>query len=127
ESIAMDEPKTVVATLEGLRMLGISVAIDDFGTGYSSLAQLRSLPIDKLKIDRAFVDEIRDGKGGLFAETIVTLAKKLGLGIIAEGVETPEQAGFLRALGCAEAQGYYYAKPMPLSELTEWLAARQQG
>ncbi|WP_148714798.1 putative bifunctional diguanylate cyclase/phosphodiesterase [Chitinolyticbacter meiyuanensis] len=126
ESIAMDEPKTVVAALESLRMLGISIAIDDFGTGYSSLAQLRALPIDRLKIDRAFVDEIRDGKGGLFAETIVTLAKKLGLGIVAEGVETPEQAGFLRALGCGEAQGYFYAKPMPLNELTEWLAARQR-
>ncbi|GAA5783877.1 diguanylate cyclase [Chitiniphilus shinanonensis] len=125
ESIAMDEPKTVIAALESLRALGISVAIDDFGTGYSSLAQLRALPIDRLKIDRAFVDEIRDGKGGLFAETIVTLGKKLGLRLIAEGVETPEQAGFLRALGCGEAQGFFYARPMPLEELRDWLAARQ--
>ncbi|TJZ78846.1 putative bifunctional diguanylate cyclase/phosphodiesterase [Chitiniphilus eburneus] len=125
ESIAMDEPKTVIAALEGLRALGISVAIDDFGTGYSSLAQLRALPIDRLKIDRAFVDEIRDGRGGLFAETIVTLGKKLGLRLIAEGVETPEQAGFLRALGCGEAQGFFYARPMPLEELSHWLAARQ--
>ncbi|UXY16760.1 EAL domain-containing protein [Chitiniphilus purpureus] len=126
ESVAMDEPKTVIAALEGLRALGVSIAIDDFGTGYSSLAQLRALPIDRLKIDRAFIDEIRDGRGGLFAETIISLGQKLGLRLTAEGVETPEQAGFLRALGCSEAQGYFYARPMPLSELKVWLAARQR-
>ncbi|XZG71332.1 putative bifunctional diguanylate cyclase/phosphodiesterase [Chitinibacteraceae bacterium HSL-7] len=125
ESIALDEPHTVIRTLEELRALGIRVAIDDFGTGYSSLAQLRDLPIDRLKIDRAFISEIRDGKGGLFAETIVSLGRKLELGLIAEGVETPEQLGFLRALGCHEAQGFYYAKPMPLVDLVSWLAARQ--
>ncbi|CDH44517.1 EAL domain-containing protein [Candidatus Contendibacter odensensis] len=125
ESIAMDEPKVILQKLEALKRLGILIAIDDFGTGYSSLGQLRSLPIDCLKIDKCFVQEIHDGKGGMFAETIVGLSQKLGVGSVAEGVETLEQAGFLRALGCSVAQGYLYAKPMPADQLVEWL--RQQA
>ncbi|OYU42786.1 MAG: response regulator receiver protein, partial [Burkholderiales bacterium PBB4] len=100
------------------------LAVDDFGTGYSSLSHLRDLPIDCLKIDRCFISEIREGKGGMFAETIIAFAHKLGVSTVAEGVETFEQAGFLRGLGCTEAQGYLYAKPMPLNELLTWLAAR---
>ena len=70
------------------------IAIDDFGTGYSSLAHLREMPIDCLKIDRAFISEIAGGQGGMFAETIIALGEAFGVGIVAEGVETPEQAGF---------------------------------
>lgn len=121
ESIALDQPRHVISCLRDLRDLGVRIAIDDFGTGYSSLGQLKALPIDCLKIDQSFVAEISAGRGGMFAETIVALGQKLGLETIAEGVETAEQAGFLRGLGCSDAQGYYYAKPMPLPELITWL------
>ncbi|HRF43448.1 MAG TPA: EAL domain-containing protein [Candidatus Competibacteraceae bacterium] len=121
ESIAMDEPKVVLQSLEALKQLGVQIAIDDFGTGYSSLGQLQSLPIDCLKIDRSFVSEIQQGKGGMYAETIVGLSQKLRVDSIAEGVETLEQAGFLRGLGCTTAQGYLYAPPMPAEQLNEWL------
>ncbi|WP_051278779.1 two-component system response regulator [Chitinilyticum aquatile] len=124
ESIAMDEPKVVISALGALKELGVRISIDDFGTGFSSLGQLRALPINCLKIDQSFVREIADGRGGMYAETIVALAAKLGLTTIAEGVETTEQAGFLRGLGCDEAQGYLYAKPMPLPAFREWLQQR---
>ncbi|WP_028455078.1 putative bifunctional diguanylate cyclase/phosphodiesterase [Chitinilyticum litopenaei] len=125
ESIAMDEPKVVISALGALKELGVHISIDDFGTGFSSLGQLRSLPINCLKIDQSFVREIADGRGGMYAETIVALATKLGLSTIAEGVETAEQAGFLRALGCREAQGYLYARPMTLKDFRGWLQQRR--
>ena len=121
ESVAMDEPKVVVSSLQALKAAGARIAIDDFGTGYSSLSHLRELPVDCIKIDRAFVSEITAGQGGMFAETIVRLGHNLGVSILAEGVETPEQAGFLRGLGCDLAQGYLFAKPMPLAELMTWM------
>ena len=124
ESVAMDEPKVVTASLSAVREAGVKIAIDDFGTGYSSLAHLRDLPIDCLKIDRAFVKEISGGKGGMFAETIVALGQKLGMNIVAEGVETEEQAGFLRGMGCHMAQGFLYAKPMSADNLMAWLSER---
>jgi c-di-GMP phosphodiesterase len=124
ESIAMDEPKVVRRGLDAIKGLGVRIAVDDFGTGYSSLSHLRDLPIDCLKIDRCFISEIHGGQGGMFAETIAAFARKLGLSTVAEGVETPEQAGFLRALGCTEAQGFLYAKPMPLHELLTFLGNR---
>lgn len=130
ESIAMDEPKVVMSSLQALRQMGVRVAMDDFGTGYSSLGQLQALPIDCLKIDRVFVCEIGSkhptGKQGMFAETIVALGRKLGMEIVAEGVETEEQARFLADLGCDLAQGFLYATPMPATELTRWLAQRQK-
>jgi c-di-GMP phosphodiesterase len=125
ESIAMDEPKVIRRSLEALKRLGLRLAVDDFGTGYSSLSHLRDLPIDCLKIDRCFISEINAGKGGMFAETIIAFAQKLGVSTVAEGVETAEQAGFLRGLGCSEAQGYLYAKPMPLEQLLVWLSERR--
>lgn len=121
ESIAMDEPKAVQSSLHALHLLGLTLAIDDFGTGYSSLGHLQQLPIDKLKIDRQFINEIREGSGGMFAETIVALGQKLGLKIIAEGVETHEQAGFLRGLGCDIAQGFLYAQAMEEQEAITWI------
>ena len=124
ESIAMDEPKAVLQSLEALKRLGILIAIDDFGTGYSSLGQLHALPIDCLKIDRLFVKEIGNEKGNMFAETIMGLIEKLRVASVAEGVETLEQADFLHGLGCVVAQGYLYAKPMPAEQLQEWLRQR---
>ncbi|WP_348945306.1 EAL domain-containing protein [Chitinibacter sp. FCG-7] len=125
ESIAMDEPDTVRSCLAALRLLGVEIAIDDFGTGYSSLGQLHALPVDSLKIDKSFVDDLAHSKSGLYVELIIDLAQRLGLSTIAEGVETEVQAERLKALGCTVAQGYFYGKPMPLDELKRWLLARQ--
>lgn len=122
ESIVMDEPQIVVESLKDLKSEGIQIAIDDFGTGFSSMSYLQQLPLDRLKVDRAFVNEIEPGKQAFIAETIVTLGQKLGLKTIAEGIEKKEQASYMLKLGCDEAQGYMYAKPMPYSELIEFLA-----
>lgn len=126
ESIAMHEPKIVVSTLLAIKTTGSRIAIDDFGTGFSSLTHLRQLPIDAIKIDKSFIAEIANGRGGLFAETITALGTKLGIATIAEGVETAEQAGFLRGLGCTSGQGFLYAAPMPLEELKFWIGDRME-
>jgi len=111
----VDEMTTV---FNKLHSLGITIAIDDFGTGYSSLAYLKDLPIHTLKVDRAFVSQIGvDNRGDALVRTIVTLAKNLGLRVVAEGVETLEQETFLRTLDCDDAQGYFYFKPLPASDL----------
>jgi EAL domain-containing protein (putative c-di-GMP-specific phosphodiesterase class I) len=118
ESLLVNGSATITTQLSGLRALGVRIAIDDFGTGYSSLSALRALPVDILKIDRAFVKDLGRDKGSdAIVHTIVTLARQLGLGLVAEGVETQEQAAALRALECDELQGYLFGKPMPHDEL----------
>lgn len=125
ESVAMEDADFMLETLNLVRELGISIAIDDFGTGYSSLSQLRQLPIDRLKIDRAFVSELqKDMCGGHIASMVIELGRNLNLTVIAEGIEEEAQAQALRALGCHEGQGYLYAKPMTPPLLKEWLIAR---
>ncbi|UTV27650.1 bifunctional diguanylate cyclase/phosphodiesterase [Photobacterium atrarenae] len=117
ESRLISQPQQVTQTLRRLRRLGIHIAIDDFGTGYSSLAYLADLPFDSLKIDRAFVSQMSASTNYTPVITaIITLARHFGAEIVAEGVETREQAERLQSLGCHYAQGYYYAKPMPLHE-----------
>lgn len=130
ESLAMDDPKRVINILSTLREIGVHSSIDDFGTGYSSLGYLRNLPTDCLKIDQSFIQEISEDKqkiDGIFADTIITLGAKLGLNVVAEGVETAEQARFLCEHGCQIAQGFYYAKPMPLTALKHWLKDYQKS
>ena len=123
ESVAMDDPQFMLESLHMVRELGISIAIDDFGTGYSSLSHLRQLPIDRLKIDRAFVTELsRDVSGGHIASMVIELGRNLKLTVIAEGIEEEAQAQKLLAMGCHEGQGYLYAKPMTAIALREWLA-----
>jgi len=125
ESVAMEDAEFMLETLHRVREIGISIAIDDFGTGYSSLSQLRQLPIDRLKIDRAFVSELGgDVLGGHIASMVIELGRNLQLKVIAEGIETPEQAQRLKDLGCHEGQGYLYAKPMTSPMLKEWLKTR---
>lgn len=121
ESIVMDEPHIVIEALQELKSFGVKVAIDDFGTGFSSMSYLQQLPLDRLKVDRSFVNEITPGKTAFIAETIVTLGNKLGLHTIAEGVEKREQASYMLKLGCDEAQGYLFAKPMPYEQLLTFL------
>jgi diguanylate cyclase (GGDEF)-like protein len=116
------------ATLNRLRSLGIAVALDDFGTGYSSLIYLRRLDIDTVKIDRSFVQNARDGsRDGDIVRMIVEAARTLKLSVVAEGVETAEQAAFLQKLGCDMIQGYLVARPMPLERLKVWTLNRQMA
>lgn len=123
ESVAMDDPQFMLESLHMVRELGISIAIDDFGTGYSSLSHLRQLPIDRLKIDRAFVSELsRDVSGGHIASMVIELGRNLKLTVIAEGIEEEAQARKLVSMGCHEGQGYLYARPMTAVALREWLA-----
>lgn len=124
ESVVMDELETVISTLRELQELGMEVAIDDFGTGFSSLSYIQSLPLDRLKIDRAFIKDLPNDDTGAIAALVISLGAKLGLKTIAEGVETQEQAQFLKNLGCDEVQGFMYAKPMPEHELIEFINKR---
>ncbi|GEA08036.1 hypothetical protein KUL42_27970 [Alteromonas sp. KUL42] len=121
ESVVMDEPQIVIDALRALKEFGVKIAIDDFGTGFSSMSYLQQLPLDRLKVDRSFVKDIKPGASAVLAETIVTLGNKLGLLTIAEGVEKREQASYMIKLGCDEAQGYLYAKPMPFDALLDFL------
>jgi diguanylate cyclase (GGDEF)-like protein len=121
ESVVMDEPKMVIEALNRLKSYGIKVAIDDFGIGFSSLSYLQQLPLDRIKVDRAFIRDLAAPNGTVIAETIINLGKKLGLATIAEGIETIAQADAVRAMGCDEVQGFLYAKPMPTAELLEFL------
>ncbi|MEW9799602.1 bifunctional diguanylate cyclase/phosphodiesterase [Alteromonas sp. CYL-A6] len=125
ESVVMDEPQIVVDALRALKEYGVAIAIDDFGTGFSSMSYLQQLPLDRLKVDRSFVSDITPGKSAVLAETIVTLGNKLGLQTIAEGVEKREQASYMIKLGCDEAQGYLFARPMPFDELMTFLNSRE--
>lgn len=114
ESVVMEQSHGTVATLSELKALGVQLAIDDFGTGYSSLGYLKRFRLDFLKIDRSFVDGLgRDQEQTAIVDAVVRLAQALGLGVIAEGVERPEQLRALRDLGCDLVQGYLFARPEP--------------
>ncbi|WP_322060734.1 putative bifunctional diguanylate cyclase/phosphodiesterase [Paraburkholderia sp. J63] len=122
ETALMQQPEVAVRRLHEFRCAGIGVAVDDFGMGYSSLSQLRALPVDRIKIDRAFVHSVDESDTGAIVKAIVTLARALGLSVIAEGVETLAQQEFLLALGCVEAQGYRFSKPLDAESITRLLA-----
>jgi EAL domain-containing protein (putative c-di-GMP-specific phosphodiesterase class I) len=122
ETVLMADIDTVSHRLQDLKQLGVLLAIDDFGTGYSSLSYLRRFPIDMLKIDKAFVDGIANGReDAALAHAIVNLSHTLQLHTIAEGIELPEQAMNLAALGCQDGQGYHFAKPLAAAAMTELL------
>ncbi len=117
ESTLMHHTDNNLAVLNALKATGARIAIDDFGTGYSSLSYLQQFPVDVLKIDRTFVMDLPDAAGSVaIVDAIVTLAHGLGLEVVAEGVETPEQLAFLHTHGCDEGQGYYFGRPTPLAE-----------
>ncbi len=122
ESLVMHNINQTIEVLQGLERIGVSVAIDDFGTGYSSLSYLRRLPIDVIKIDRAFIEHISDNADdAAIATAILALAKSLQLKVVAEGVETQEQLNFLRHYSCDIAQGYYYSRPLPAADFLDYL------
>jgi EAL domain-containing protein (putative c-di-GMP-specific phosphodiesterase class I) len=123
ESAAMDNPEYAIQQLQKLRALGIELAIDDFGTGYSSLAYIKRLPIQLLKLDRTFVDEIDcDENDAAIGAATVALAHNLGLKVIAEGVETRTQRQELIDLRCDYLQGYLFSKPLPADQAMDVLA-----
>ena len=110
EGVLVEKREEAVAILQRLKALGVQIAVDDFGTGYSSLSYLSRLPIDCLKIDRSFVNRIHEhGHDAAIAQAVISLAHSLGMRVVAEGVETAEQMGFLRAHGCDQGQGYLYS------------------
>jgi len=114
ESAAMENPGRTFDMLNALRQRGLHVYIDDFGTGHSNLGQLKRMPIDALKIDKSFVDDIlTDNDDAEITNAIIRLAHALNLRVVAEGVETPEQVAFLKSRECDEIQGYVVAKPLP--------------
>ncbi len=126
ENAMVDDIEHAIETINRLKNLGFRVAIDDFGTGYSSLNYLRFFRISTLKIDRSFVSEIADDRNCLaIANSIISLGHGLGLTIVAEGVETPEQVKILGEIGCDLIQGYYLAKPMGKDQIENWVAERQ--
>ena len=124
ESSFIADFDAALANVERLRAAGVRLALDDFGTGYSSLTYLIKLPIDKLKIDKSFVDGIGSIQSAVIVQALVALARALGLKITAEGVETEEQYQFLRVAGCHLMQGWLFAKAMPADEITTLVEAR---
>ncbi|HSH72074.1 MAG TPA: EAL domain-containing protein [Methylophilaceae bacterium] len=126
ESTVMHNTEYVIDTFDRIKKLGVRLAIDDFGTGYSSLSHLKRLPLDKLKIDQSFVRDLPDDlDDAAIANAINAMARSLGFSVIAEGVETTEQANFLREMGCEEAQGYLYSKPVTSLAFSALLQADQ--
>ena len=121
EGVLIENFPEVVQRLSQLKEMGATISIDDFGTGYSSLAYLRQLPLDKLKIDRAFVKDIPHGDDGTIASSIIALAQALDLKIVAEGVESQEQLDFLRHHDCDLYQGFFHSRPVKASEATRYL------
>jgi EAL domain-containing protein (putative c-di-GMP-specific phosphodiesterase class I) len=117
ESMLVDNIEEVIAKMTVLKSHGLRFSLDDFGTGYSSLSYLKRLPLDQLKIDRAFVhDMLVDVTSGAIAQTVISLSKAMGLSVMAEGVETEEQRDFLASLGCHAFQGFFFSPPLPLRE-----------
>jgi EAL domain-containing protein (putative c-di-GMP-specific phosphodiesterase class I) len=128
ESILMHDMNETVPLLKKLKDMGIGLAMDDFGTGYSSLSYLKRLPIDAVKIDRAFVADLeQDRDDAAICTTIIAMAHALGLQVIAEGVETEGQMEFLQAQGCDQIQGYLISKPVTASELEREFLAKGAG
>ncbi len=122
ESLLMEDLDQILPILEGIRELGVHIEIDDFGTGYSSLAYLHRIPFDRIKIDRSFVGQLEMGLEQVaLVQTITTLARNLGVGVVAEGVESIEQCHKVAQLGVDVGQGYYFAAPMPLHDVMVWM------
>jgi len=126
ESALMEDPQHAARILARVRELGVGIAIDDYGTGYSALSYLTQLSVDSLKIDRSLINNLREGsKSAAIVRSTVALGQNLGLTVVAEGVETPDQIELLRQFGCHQAQGFGLAKPMPAEQAMAWIIARE--
>lgn len=123
ESRLMQNVTAALEVLTRFRLKGISLSIDDFGTGYSTMEQLKRIPFDELKLDRAFVSgALQDSTARAILDSSIGLAQELGLRVVAEGVETQEDWNLVKELGCHQVQGYFVAKPMPGEQLAEWVS-----
>jgi diguanylate cyclase (GGDEF)-like protein/PAS domain S-box-containing protein len=123
EGVLLEDVEQCISNMQALKALGVRFSIDDFGTGYSSLTYLKRLPLDRLKIDRSFIWDLdsKDGNGLMIVQTILVIARNLGLECVAEGIESPEQLACLREQGCALGQGYYFSRPLTEEEFSRWL------
>ena len=121
----MQDLDLAIVTMEELKGLGVHLSIDDFGTGYSSLSALKTFPVSRLKIDKSFIEGLLANENDkAVTSAVISLARKLNLRVIAEGVENDAQADFLRDINCDEMQGYLFSKPLPAREIEELLKAR---
>jgi len=121
----IEDPRRAVLMLDALAALGVCLSIDDFGTGYSSLSHLARMPVDEMKIDRSFVQSLEsDSEFATVVRSAIDMGHGLGLKVVAEGIETQSAANRLRDFGCDIAQGYFYAKPMPLDAFTAWMKGK---
>jgi diguanylate cyclase (GGDEF)-like protein len=128
ESLLMADVEKALTTMQALKALGVGLSIDDFGTGYSSLGYLKRFPIDSLKIDRSFVRDLdKSPKDAAIVEAITELARSLGVGVVAEGIEAPSQVDFLRRHHCTELQGFYFSRPVAAAQVPEVLRAIAGG
>jgi EAL domain-containing protein (putative c-di-GMP-specific phosphodiesterase class I) len=122
EGVLMENAKSTVAVLQGLKLMGIQLAVDDFGTGYSSLSYLQQFPIDVLKIDKSFVQQISDDPNdSAIVSAIIDMGRNLKQRVIAEGIETQEQLAFLQAHHCTEGQGFLFSRPVAAAQLADLL------
>ena len=122
ESAVMSDPQIAINALNMLSRMGIKLSIDDFGTGFSSMAQLKKMPVDEIKIDKAFVlDLATNSEDQVMVKTLIAMAENLGLSTVAEGVENQESVELLRSMGCSTAQGYHLSRPLPAKDITPWL------
>ena len=128
ENVIMEDVNATTEILNRLSRLGVSFSIDDFGTGYSSLSYLERFPVDRIKIDKSFVDGIgQSDSAEAIAKAVVTLGHSLGMEVTAEGIETRTQADFLRSIACDEIQGYFYSKPLGADEFPGAVHRLQSG
>jgi len=116
EYLFLEQNERNTGIIDELRQLGVSISLDDFGTGFSSLSYLKKFYVDQIKIDKAFIDDYQSESGAIFIETIIRMSESLKKHIIAEGVETEQQADYLRQAGCHYAQGFLFSKPLPLAD-----------
>ena len=124
DGMLVNNIEEIIAKMAKLKSHGLRFSLDDFGTGYSSLSYLKRLPLDQLKIDRAFVkDIVEDAPSGAIAQAIISLGQALGLTVIADGVETEEQRAYVTALGCRDFQGNLFGRPLPVEQFDRlWLS-----
>jgi diguanylate cyclase (GGDEF)-like protein/PAS domain S-box-containing protein len=125
ESVLMQHAESAASTLKALKEMGVTFAVDDFGTGYSSLSYLRRFPIDALKLDRSFVQEITTADNAIIISAVINMGKSLKQRVIAEGVETADQLRFLQAHGCDEGQGYYFSRPIVPQQFAKLLESKK--
>ena len=126
ENMVMHDGEQMVEMLRAIKRLGVQIAVDDFGTGYSSLSYLQRFPVNRLKVDRSFVQDMaRDADSAAIVRTIIALGHNLGLKVVAEGVETEDQIAFLADNACDELQGYYFSKPISAWRFRKLLQPRR--